>query len=104
MARRMVAGVPGLSKKHPLAIAWNQWAKSNPESLIASTLGVKEPDMYLQNRLAGAFNAGAEAQRQNYLRALASVDSSIETGTAVPIYEFKLLEREVINEDGIRGI
>jgi len=67
-------------KKHPLEIAWDEWRASNPKSFAANTLGTKEPDKYLGSRLAAAFNAGASAQRQIYLKALASADVLVETG------------------------
>ena len=73
-------------KKHPLAIAWDKWKKRSPESFPAATLGKKKfaldgkPDSYLENRLRAAFSAGAAAQRQIYLKALASADVVVEAG------------------------
>ena len=84
-----------MAKKHPLAIAWNEWKKRSPECFESATLDVREnPDSYLENRLSSAFNAGAAAQRQNYLRALAAVNSLVETGTAVPKHRQLKIIRE----------
>lgn len=69
-----------MMKKHPLAIAWDEWKAANPKSFAAKTLGTKAPDVYLENRIAAAFSAGAVAQRQIYLKALASADVLVETG------------------------
>lgn len=47
-------------KKHPDAIAWDEYLKS-PEGQTATnprTLGVTSPEVYLTNRLWHAFQAG----------------------------------------------
>ena len=48
-------------KKHPLAIAGDEWMTRSPESFTSATLGHVSPDSYLENRLRAAFNAGAKA-------------------------------------------
>ncbi len=67
-------------KKHPLAIAWDEWAESNPDSFVAGTLGTKAPNVYLKNRIHAAFNAGTAAQRHISLKALRTAEVHIETG------------------------
>jgi len=47
-------------EKHPDIIAWETYAndEKRKNSLSAETLGTKDPDYYLRNRLECAFMAG----------------------------------------------
>lgn len=50
-------------KRHPLAIAWDEWlaSKEGTECRAANTLA-HNTNVYLENRLHRAFDAGAKAQ------------------------------------------
>lgn len=50
------------SQRHPDSIAWENW-KNSPDGRAARnarTLGLKDPDTYLTNRLQSAFEAGVK--------------------------------------------
>jgi hypothetical protein len=51
-------------KKYPLTAAWEAFKDANPGLLDAKSLGDMDPDIYLENRMILAFQAGAAAQRK----------------------------------------
>lgn len=51
---------PTEMKKHPLAIAWDEWLAS-PEGIGCARFDNLTRGVYLTNRLEAAFNAGAGA-------------------------------------------
>ena len=65
-------------KCHPLAIAWRKYKGKESGSFVVETLGNVLATSYLENRISRAFNAGAEAQREIYSRALANADGLVE--------------------------
>lgn len=57
-------------KRHPLAIAWDTWRVS-PEGKGCAEFSSLTPGPYLENRLHGAFNAGAQsAEREIWNQAI----------------------------------
>ncbi len=92
--------------KHPLAIAWHEWKKRSPESFLAATLRTtKAPNVRLKTRLHAAFNAGAAAQRQIYVTALASADVCVETGSSSQAREHDASDvREGLKVDASTGL
>lgn len=50
-------------KRHPLAIAWDEWLVSAEGNICANIHNLPHSNpQYLENRLHRAFDAGAEAQ------------------------------------------
>lgn len=53
-----------MSDLHPDTLAWREFKRSNRKLFETHTLGTKEPDKYLENRLWTAFSNGLTAARK----------------------------------------
>lgn len=68
--------------RHPLAIAWDEWlaSKEGQECRAANTLA-HNTNIYLENRLHRAFDAGASTAESNLAREVLGAISTMAGGT-----------------------